>query len=92
MSRLLPALRAGAGFFSPPIYNDYAMRTLWKLAAWRVNGIASLKILHYSVVVCPKLPIIMSSSTNEGDILPIKQVAAYLKVTGRAITGWLRPN
>ena len=47
--------------------------------------IGYLKILRYSVVVCHKLPIIMSISTSEGDILTIKQVAEYLKVTDRTI-------
>ena len=47
--------------------------------------IGGLKILRYSVVVCHKLPIIMSISTSEGDILTIKQVAEYLKVTDRTI-------
>ena len=47
--------------------------------------IGDLKILRYSVVVCHKLPIIMSISTSEGDILTIKQVAEYLKVTDRTI-------
>jgi len=44
-----------------------------------------LKILHYAVAVCPKLAITMSKSTSEGDILTIKQVADYLKVTERTI-------
>ena len=48
-------------------------------------AIATLKILHYSVVVCHKLPTPMSISTNEGDILTIKQVAEFLKVTDRTI-------
>lgn len=47
--------------------------------------IAALKILHYSVVVCPKSAITMSTSTSEGEILTIKQVADYLKVTQRTI-------
>ena len=47
--------------------------------------IGDLKILRYSVVVCHKLPIIMSISSIEGDILTIKQVAEYLKVTDRTI-------
>ena len=44
-----------------------------------------LKILHYPVVVCPNLVAAMSSSTREGEILTIKQVAEYLKVTERTI-------
>ena len=44
-----------------------------------------LKILHYPVVVCLKLAITMSKSTSEGEILTIKQVAEYLKVTERTI-------
>jgi excisionase family DNA binding protein len=47
--------------------------------------IAALKILHYPVVVCPNLAITMSTSTGEGEILTIKQVAGYLKVTERTI-------
>ena len=47
--------------------------------------IGDLKILRYSVVVCHRLPNIMSISTGEGDILTIKQVAEYLKVTDRTI-------
>ena len=47
--------------------------------------IGDLKILRYSVVVCHRLPKIMSISTGEGDILTIKQVAEYLKVTDRTI-------
>ena len=56
--------------------------------------IGDLKILHYYVVVCPKFPAIMltstsegvmPTSTSEGDILTIKQVAEYLKVTDRTI-------
>lgn len=47
--------------------------------------IGDVKILRYSVVVCHKLPIIMLIITNEGDILTIKQVAEYLKVTDRTI-------
>ena len=41
--------------------------------------------MHYSVVVFPKLAITMSTSTSEGEILTIKQVADYLKVTERTI-------
>lgn len=44
-----------------------------------------MKILHYSVVVCHKLVISMSTSTTEGEILTIRQVADYLKVTERTI-------
>lgn len=44
-----------------------------------------MKILYYSVEVCPKSTIIMSTSTGEGEILTIKQVADYLKVTERTI-------
>lgn len=47
--------------------------------------LAGLKSLHYSVVVYPNLVIIMSTSTSEGEILTIKQVADYLKVTERTI-------
>lgn len=44
-----------------------------------------MKILHYPVAVCPKLTITMSSSTSGAEILTIKQVADYLKVTERTI-------
>ena len=44
-----------------------------------------MKILHYPVVVCLNLVAAMSSSTREGEILTIKQVAEYLKVTERTI-------
>jgi excisionase family DNA binding protein len=44
-----------------------------------------MKILHYSVVVYHKLVIAMSTSTTEGEILTIRQVADYLKVTERTI-------
>lgn len=44
-----------------------------------------MKILHYPVVVCSKLATTMSKSTSEGEILTIKQVADYLKVTERTI-------
>lgn len=47
--------------------------------------IGDLKNLRYSVVSCHKLLKIMSISTGEGDILTIKQVAEYLKVTDRTI-------
>lgn len=47
--------------------------------------IDSLKILHYPVEVCPKLAIAMSTSPSDGEILTIKQVADYLKVTERTI-------
>lgn len=44
-----------------------------------------MKILYYSDVVCQKMAIIMSTSTSNGEILTIKQVADYLKVTERTI-------
>lgn len=47
--------------------------------------VAALKILHYPVVICHKLAITMSTSTSEGEILTIKGVADYLKVTERTI-------
>jgi excisionase family DNA binding protein len=46
---------------------------------------AALKILHYSVMVLPKLAITMPTSTSEGEILTLKQVAEFLKVTERTI-------
>lgn len=48
-------------------------------------NIGDLKNLRYSVAACHKFPIIMSINTSEGDILTIKQVAEYLKVTDRTI-------
>jgi hypothetical protein len=52
-----------------------------------------LKILHYPVEVCPKLVITMSTSPSEGEILTIKQVAEYLKVTESArSTAWRQPR
>ena len=45
----------------------------------------ALKILYYPVMVCPKLVTSMSTSPSEGEILTIKQVAEYLKVTERTI-------
>ena len=61
--------------------------TIWpNIASYHVNAIiATLKFLHYPVVVCHKLVITMSTSTSEGEILTIKQVANYLKVTERTI-------
>ena len=47
--------------------------------------IATLKILHYSVIVLPRLAITMPTSTSEGEILTLKQVAEFLKVTERTI-------
>lgn len=47
--------------------------------------VGTLKILHYPVMVCPKLITSMSKSPSEGEILTIKQVAEYLKVTERTI-------
>src|SRR3546814_10107109 len=47
--------------------------------------IAALKILHYSVIVLPRLAITMPTSTSEGEILTLKQVAEFLKVTDRTI-------
>lgn len=47
--------------------------------------IDGLKILHYPVEVCPKLAIAMSTSPSDVEILTIKQVADYLKVTERTI-------
>lgn len=44
-----------------------------------------MKILHYYVVVFQESTIAMSSSTSEGEILTVKQVADYLKVTERTI-------
>ena len=45
-----------------------------------------MKILYYSDVVCQKMAIIMSTSTSNGEILTIKQVADFLKVTERTIS------
>ena len=48
-------------------------------------SIATLKILHYSVVISLKLPMPMSTSSSDDEILTIKQVAEFLKVTDRTI-------
>ena len=44
-----------------------------------------MKILYYSDVVCQKMALTLSTSTSDGEILTIKQVADYLKVTERTI-------
>lgn len=44
-----------------------------------------MKILYYCDVVCQKMALTMSTSTSDGEILTIKQVADYLKVTERTI-------
>ena len=44
-----------------------------------------MKILHYPVAVYPRLAIAMPTKIIEGEILTIKQVADYLKVTQRTI-------
>ena len=49
------------------------------------RSIATLKILLYSALICHELPIPMSINSIEGEILTIKQVAEYLKVTDRTI-------
>jgi excisionase family DNA binding protein len=43
------------------------------------------KILHYPVAAYPNLVSLMSTDSSEGEILTIKQVAEYLKVTDRTI-------
>ena len=43
------------------------------------------KILYYCVAVCSWMAINMSASSSEGEILTIKQVADFLKVTERTI-------
>ena len=55
------------------------------IAPSQAHVIDTLKILHYSVEVCPKLVIAMPTIPSEGEILTIKQVADYLKVTERTI-------
>ena len=55
------------------------------LSKFNAAVIDALKILHYPVEVFPKLVITMSTSPSEGEILTIKQVADYLKVTERTI-------
>ncbi len=49
------------------------------------NSLATLKILHYSAPIVSFLANVMLNRTNEGEILTIKEVAAYLKVTERTI-------
>jgi excisionase family DNA binding protein len=50
-----------------------------------IMPIDALKVLHYAVLFCPELAITMTKSASEGEILTIKQVAGYLKVTERTI-------
>lgn len=47
--------------------------------------VGHMKILHYYVAVCPGLATVMPPNSAEGEILTIKQVADYLKVTERTI-------
>ena len=49
------------------------------------NSIATLKILHYSTHILSFLAEVMLNRANEGEILTIREVAAYLKVTERTI-------
>lgn len=49
------------------------------------NSLANLKSLHYSAPIVSFLANVMLNRTNEGEILTIKEVAAYLKVTERTI-------
>lgn len=49
------------------------------------NSIATLKILHYSAYILSIFAEVMLNRTNEGEILTIREVAAYLKVTERTI-------
>jgi excisionase family DNA binding protein len=49
------------------------------------DGIDVLKILHYSASVYPELAKLMPTKTTKSEILTIKQVADYLKVTERTI-------
>lgn len=44
-----------------------------------------MKILHYPTHICLPLAITMTSSADEGEILTLKQVADFLKVTERTI-------
>lgn len=46
---------------------------------------ADLKILHYPTHICSRLATTMTSSADEGEILTLKQVADFLKVTERTI-------
>lgn len=44
-----------------------------------------MKSLHYPTHVCSRLPITMTSSAEEGEILTLRQVADFLRVTERTI-------
>lgn len=48
-------------------------------------SIAALKILPYSVLVSLKLDMPMSTNTSDVEILTIKQIAEFLRVTDRTI-------
>ena len=44
-----------------------------------------MKILYYPVVVCSRLARKMSTHSRDGEILTIREVAGFLKVTERTI-------
>ncbi|MGU5528656.1 helix-turn-helix domain-containing protein [Aeromonas caviae] len=44
-----------------------------------------MKILHYSIVLYLDLAHVMTPSNREGEILTIREVAEYLKITERTV-------
>lgn len=85
VGHLLPEIRLLDSFFYvfyPKVHGSPGDLLLYR---YQPPVIDALKILHYPVEVCPKLVITMSTSPSEGEILTIKQVADYLKVTERTI-------
>ena len=53
--------------------------------AERSAKVVGLKILYYAAHICSRLATIMTSNADEGEILTLKQVADFLKVTERTI-------
>ncbi len=56
-----------------------------RISVERHQKSANLKILHYATHICSRLATTMTSSADEGEILTLKQVADFLKVTERTI-------
>src|SRR3546814_15363586 len=56
-----------------------------RISDWCSDVFSSDLILHYSVIVLPRLAITIPTSTSEGEILTLKQVAEFLKVTDLTI-------
>ena len=49
------------------------------------SQVVSLKILHYSIVLYLDLAHIMTPNNRKGEILTIREVAEYLKITERTV-------